>query len=506
MSEQIGTGQSGRFNRRAVKVVEAQQRVLAAADGLRCGSELVPLRECGGRRLAQTLHASSDWPPFARSGLDGYAVRAADVAQASPEQPATLRVVDSVAAGGIALANVEAGTAARIMTGAAVPAGADAVVMLEQTAEAILADGSAAVLIKHAGRPGQNIAPQGEEFRLGSVLAPAGTLVRPGHVALLGTFGYADVPVQRRPRVAVYATGSELLPVAAPLAPGRIRDSNSWMVAAMIEQSGAEPILCGTLPDDPDAIAASLARVWDDADLIVTTGGVSVGDFDVMADILRSIKNGGWTSVERGQNRIDESKRKPPEDNIQLNGTHSANSNKQDDYQNTGTYADEHVVHQNTGTYADEHAVHQNTGTFPSIQRTSRVLFDRVAMRPGSPTSAAVLEGKLLFALSGNPGACFVGFELFVRPALLRIQGIREALPKVVNAQLLTAVDKPCPHDRYVRTRLLYQPDGRIGADPLAFSKSSMMASIAESDGLAVIPSGSCGAGKGEMVEVLLLP
>lgn len=432
-----GTEQLSRFNRRAVKVDEAQQRVLAAADGLRCGSELVPLPLSGGRRLAQTMFASSDWPPFARSGLDGYAVRAADVAQASPEQPVTLRVVDSVAAGRLALAAVEMGTAVRIMTGAAVPEGADAVVMLEQTAEAILADGSAAVLIKRAGLPGQNIAPQGEEFRLGSALAQPGTLVRPGHIALLGTFGYAVVPVHKRPRVAVFATGSELLPVEASLAPGQIRDSNSSMVAAMIEQSGAVPILCGTLPDEVDAVAAALARVWDEADLIVTTGGVSVGDYDVMSDIFRSINKGSWPS--------------------------------------------------------DRHDL-------------SKVLFDRVAMRPGSPTSAAVINGKLLFALSGNPGACFVGFELFVRPALLRLQGVEEALPRTITAQLHSNIDKPSPHDRFVRTRLLHQPDGRLLADPLAFSKSSMMASIADADGLAVIPSGSKGAEAGEMIKVILLP
>ncbi|CAM4380668.1 molybdopterin molybdotransferase MoeA [Paenibacillus alkaliterrae] len=461
----------GRFNRRAVKVGEAQQRVLAAADEQRLGSELVPLRASGGRRLAQTLHATSDWPPFARSGLDGYAVRAADVAHATPEQPATLRVVDSVAAGGLALAAVEAGTAVRIMTGAAVPAGADAVVMLEQTADAILADGSAAVLIKRAGLPGQNIAPQGEEFRLGGALALPGTVVRPGHVALLGTFGYADVPVHKQPRVAVFATGSELLPVEASLAPGQIRDSNSCMVAAMAEQSGAVPILCGTLPDDPNAVAAALARVWESADLIITTGGVSVGDFDVMSVIFRTIKNGSWASM-----------RQAASGDLPLS---------------TDSYSDDEL-HSQTDKVATPIQLGKEAG--------SRLLFDRVAMRPGSPTSAAVLEGKLLFALSGNPGACFVGFELFVRPALLRMQGASDALPRTVTAQLLTPIDKPSPHDRFVRTRLLSQPDGRLSADPLAFSKSSMTASIADADGLAVIPAGAKGADAGDRIEVILIP
>ncbi|WP_424769385.1 molybdopterin molybdotransferase MoeA [Paenibacillus sp. sgz302251] len=465
-----GKERHSRFNRRAVKVDEAQRRVLAAADELRCGIELVPLRESGGRRLAQSLHATSDWPPFARSGLDGYAVRAADIAAASPASPAALRVIDSIAAGGLALATVEKGTAARIMTGAAVPAGADAVVMLEQTAEAVLADGSAAVLIKHAGRSGQNIAPQGEEFRLGGVWGVPGTVVRPGHVALLGTFGYAEVPVLARPRAAVFATGSELLPVAASLAQGRIRDSNSWMVAAMLEQSGAVPMLCGTLPDDPAEVASAISRVLDDTDLIITTGGVSVGDFDVMSDIIRTIKSEGWSSRKH------------------------ASVCEQSSY--TGSSAEERQWPK--ADRADEEA---SKGSAPS-----QVLFDRVAMRPGSPTSAAVVEGKLLFALSGNPGACFVGFELFVRPALLRMQGVEAARPRTVHAQLLHAIDKPSPHDRFVRTRLLYETDGRIYADPLAFTKSSMMASIADAEGLAVIPSGPDGAAAGDIIEVILVP
>lgn len=428
----VGGGESAsRFNRVAVKVAEAQQRVLAAADGLRLGSELVPLRESGGRRLAQPIAATSDWPPFARSGLDGYAVRAADIADATPEQPAVLRVVDTVAAGGLARAAVEQGTAVRIMTGAAVPVGADAVVMLEQTAEAMLACGSAAVLIKRAAAAGQHIAPQGEEFRLGGALAGPGTLVRPGHVALLGTFGYAEVPVRKRPRIAVFATGSELLPVEAALAAGQIRDSNSGMIAAMAEQSGAVPIMCGSLPDKLDAVREAITKAAIEADLIVTTGGVSVGDFDVMSELLRSVK-------------------------------HECSSDQ--------------------------------------------LLFDRVAMRPGSPTSAALIDSKLLIALSGNPGACFVGFELFVRPVLLRLQGAEQALPRTVKAELLTSVEKPSPHTRYVRTKLLYDPEGRLLADPLAFSKSSMMASIADAEGLAVIPSGSRGAEAGELIDVILIP
>ncbi|GBG06655.1 putative molybdopterin molybdenumtransferase MoeA, partial [Paenibacillus agaridevorans] len=264
----------------------------------------------------------------------------------------------------------------------------------------------------------------------------------PGHAALLGTFGYADVPVYRRPRVAIFATGSELMPVEAPAAPGRIRDSNSAMVAWMAEQSGAVPWLCGTLPDDRAAVEEALHRAAEEADLIITTGGVSVGDYDVMACLLRELGAAGT-----------------------------------------------HVY----GAGADE-------------VRESGLLFNKVAMRPGSPTSAAIYEGKLLLCLSGNPGACFVGFELFAHPALLAMQGCTSPLPRKITAKLALSVSKGSPHIRFVRSRLRYGDDGIIYADPLAFSKSSMMASIADAEGLVIIPAGPQGLEAGEWAQVMLLP
>ncbi|UVI33564.1 molybdopterin molybdotransferase MoeA [Paenibacillus spongiae] len=242
------------------------------------------------------------------------------------------------------------------------------------------------------------------------------------------------MPVYARPRVAVLATGAELQPVEAPLAPGCIRDSNSAMVAALIEQCGGQPILLGRLEDEPAAVSAALADAMRHADVIVTTGGVSVGDYDVMAAIMRGI----------GEDRSEAHANKP--------------------------------------------------------------LFDKVSMRPGSPTSAAVMNGKLLFALSGNPGACFVGFELFVRPALQRLQGVEAeaSLPVQVTAKLAADFDKGSPHERFVRTRL-YVDGGVLHADPLAFGKSSMMASIPDADGLIRIPAGASGAASGTLVEVILL-
>ncbi|SEO90366.1 molybdopterin molybdotransferase [Paenibacillus sp. OV219] len=453
-----------RFSRRAVKVDEAIRLVVEAAEVGR--HEHVPLWEAYGRYLAEPLVATTDWPPFARSGLDGFAVRSADTALASPSEPVTLRVVDTARAGELASAAVEPGTAVRIMTGGAVPLGADAVVMLEQTADALI-DGRPAVCVKRATEPGQNIAPLGEEFRRGSMLAEPGTKLRPGHVALLGTFGCADVPVFARPRVAVLATGTELLPVEAPLEPGRIRDSNSAMIAALVQQNGGVPLLLGRVPDEPEAAARAIAAALALSDIIITTGGVSVGDYDVMASLLAGLPAAG-TGTEAGQAPAASEPSAP------------------------------------AATSAPTTAAAPSTSA--ELPPGSRLLFNKAAMRPGSPTSAAVVGGKLLLALSGNPGACFVGFELFARPALRRLQGVAaaEALPKQATAKLAAGFAKGSPHERFVRARL-YTERGVLYADPLAFGKSSMMASIPDADCLIRLKPGSIGAESGAIVDVILL-
>ncbi|WP_127533369.1 molybdopterin molybdotransferase MoeA [Paenibacillus kobensis] len=455
-----------RFRRRSVKVAEAQSRIMETVEAWmerKARMDMVPLHRSGGRRAARRMHATCDWPPFDRSGVDGFAVRAEEVAGAAPDCPAVLRIAGTVAAGDAPEALMP-GTAMRIMTGAMIPEQADAVVMLEQTvdAEAGAASGiefsrragsadDGYVRIKQPAQTGQHIAPRGEELQKGAPLIERGELIRPGHVALLGTFGYTEVPVCARPRIAIFATGSELLPVGQPLRPGQIRDSNSAMLAAMVEQSGGEAEMYGSLPDELPAVREALREAWDTADIIVTTGGVSVGDYDVMAELMRS------------------------------------------------------VLRRDTARGLRESGGDEELHRIDAADGEDELLFNRVSMRPGSPTSAARIGGKLLFALSGNPGACFVGFELFVRPALLALQGESKPLPRVVQARLASGFDKGSPHDRYVRVSLRDSQGYRI-AEPLGFAKSSMMVSIPAADGLALIPSGSAGAAAGETVDILLIP
>ncbi|MBB3114709.1 molybdopterin molybdotransferase [Paenibacillus phyllosphaerae] len=446
----------GRFNRRAILVAEAQRRIL---EGLEAGKvEVVPLAQARGRLLGKRLTATCDWPPFVRSGLDGYAVRSIDTVGAAPDAPVTLEVIGHIAAGEVANEAIRPGTAMRIMTGAAVPEGADAVIMLEQTQEASEGEHHLVKLKRDAGA-GQNATPIGVEYKAGSVVAEAGTVLRSGHIALLATFGYAEVPVYAKPKVAILPTGLELLPVHAPLRPGQIRDSNSGMLVALIEEAGGIPLLHPRLCDDPQMVMQAITEASEEADIILTTGGVSVGDYDVMAAIMRDIRarSGGYKADEANLSR--------------------------------------------TGQAGNEQEPTQITDREGNV-----LLFDKVAMRPGSPTSAALMNGKLLLALSGNPAACFVGFELFGRPAMKRLQGTERiaSLPRQTTARLKSGFDKGSPHERFVRTRL-YVEEAQQFADPLAFNKSSMMASLPESDGLIRIPAGPCGAEAGALVDVIVL-
>jgi molybdenum cofactor synthesis domain-containing protein len=262
-----------------IPLEEARRRVLEGVTPL--PTEVVGLEEAAGRVLARPVTSSLTVPPWDNSAMDGFAVLAEDVAAATAEVPAVLRVLGEVPAGGAPDLAVEPGTALRIMTGAMVPAGADAVVPVEETDAA---PGQAAlpaeVAIRVAARPGANIRRAGSDVRPGALLLPAGAAVGPAAVALLGATGNATVEVHRRPRVAVLSTGDELVPVGEPLGPARIHDSNGPALAAQARAAGAEVRRLGIARDAlPDLLALLREAVaW--ADVVVLSGGVSVGAHD----------------------------------------------------------------------------------------------------------------------------------------------------------------------------------------------------------------------------------
>ncbi len=262
--------------RPVLSVEEALERILATVRVLK--PERVPLLEAAGRVLAEEITADRDIPPLTNSAMDGYAVRGADVAQT----PARLRVVGQVAAGHMSRVQVEPGTAVRIMTGAPLPAGADTVVRFEDTRL-----DSDWVEILQTPPTGANVRLAGEDVRAGQVVLQPGQALRPQEIGQLAAVGQTDVAVVRRPRVAVLATGDEVVPPDQTPGPGQIRDANSYTVAAQVQAFGGVPLLLEVAHDEETLVRRGMREALaQSADLIITSGGVSVGDFDLVKQVL----------------------------------------------------------------------------------------------------------------------------------------------------------------------------------------------------------------------------
>ncbi|WP_406946089.1 gephyrin-like molybdotransferase Glp [Halobacillus sp. SY10] len=385
-------------------------------------SEAVPLEKSDGRRLAEDLLATHPVPPFNKSPYDGFALRSEDTKDLSRENPGGFRVTETIGAGQLASKPVEKGEAVRIMTGAEIPEGADCVAMFEicQTYEE---QGISYMTLKRSMDQDQNIIGKGSETEEGTVLVEAGTRINPGVKALLATFGYPEVKVYRKPKIGVFATGTELLDVDEPLQPGKIRNSNAPMILSQIERAGADGHFLGKLVDDFDACFRAVSRSLN-YDLLITTGGVSVGDYDLMPDI----------------------------------------------YEKLG----------------------------------AQVLFNKVAMRPGSVTTVAELDGQLLYGLSGNPSACYVGFELFTYPIIQKLLGNPEPFHTRIKATLGEDFPKPNPFARFVRGKIHYE-EGKVMVSPAGMDKSNVVTSLAGTNAFLVLPGGTRGFKKGDAVEAILL-
>lgn len=403
--------------RKPIQVAEAVERVMAQARFL--GTETIPLEHTYGRILAEPIIAKHDVPPFDRSAYDGFAVRSVDTTGASGESRIPFTVIGEIGAGQVARRSIGENQAYRIMTGALVPENADAIVMLEQTVES-----EEGFTLRKPFNSGENISVQGEDAKEGEVLIPEGAFIHPGTVALLATFGYAEVKVAKRPVVGILSTGTELLRVDEELVPGKIRNSNGPMVVAQLGRMGIESKSYGMEADDLEACMQTVEKALAETDILLTTGGVSVGDYDYLP------------------------------------------------------------------------AIYERLG--------AEVLFNKVAMRPGSVTTVAVLGEKLLFGLSGNPSACFTGFELFMRPAILRMMGAEKPYLPHMRAVLGEDFTKPNPFTRFIRASWEMTEAGPI-AVPAGFNKSSAVSSIARGNCIIVLPSGTRGFTKGMEVDILLL-
>ena len=277
-----------------LSVKEAQDRILAVFTSVH--TEHIPLANCAGRILGEDIHAPDDLPPFDNSSMDGFAVRAADVQGASETSPVRLDIVADIPAGSPTDVTVQPGQAARIMTGAPLPAGADAVVPVEDTDFAPNLTSAlpvtpvpTQVMIYHGARAGSSIRLRGQDVRAGQTLLRKGRKLLPQDVGMLAAVGLAEVCVFRKPRVGLFSSGDELVQPGQPLGPGQIYDSNGFVLAAMLERAGAQVIGLGTAQDDPKQIEAVLeGALRQEVDLIVTSAGVSVGAFDFVRQVIEA--------------------------------------------------------------------------------------------------------------------------------------------------------------------------------------------------------------------------
>ena len=266
---------------RMLTVEEAQEIVLDSVSV--SGTERVPLSESQGRVLAEDVAPKFDVPPHDNSSVDGYAVRAADTAGASTESPRRLEVLEEIPAGTVPGETVGTGSTSRIMTGAILPEGADAVVMVEHTRQ-----GDGGVEILEAVASGQNVRYRGEDVKKGRNVLFGGAEIGPGEIGLLAAFQRSQVSVRRRPDVAILSTGDEVVEIDEALVPGKIVNSNSYSLAALVRECDARPVNLGIARDSESAIADAIQSAVN-ADVILSTGGVSVGDYDYVKKVLEDL-------------------------------------------------------------------------------------------------------------------------------------------------------------------------------------------------------------------------
>jgi molybdopterin molybdotransferase len=389
-------------------IEEALQQILSHVRPLPV--EAVALASAAGRVLGEDARAVVDLPPFASSAMDGFAVRAADT-------PGTLPVVARIAAGKPATRALEAGEAMTIATGGVVPPGADAVAPVEVV---VHRDNSIEV---PKVEPGAHVRPRAGDLTAGDVVVHAGAVVRAAELGALAAAGLGEVVCARRPRAAVVSTGTELRPPGEHLEPGQIYEANGVMLAAALASAGAVVLPPTFATDDEQAHRAVLERGLA-ADVLVTSGGVSVGPHDLVRQIEAEL---GVTEV-----------------------------------------------------------------------------FWKVAVKPGKPISFGVRDGTLVFGLPGNPVSSLVCFELFVRPALLALQGAGEPGPVFAPGELTAAVRRNPERDEFLRARL--RVDGaRVLLEPVTGQESHMIARAAAADALVLAPRGDGELAAGTSVRYLSL-
>jgi molybdopterin molybdotransferase len=407
-----------------LSVAEARSRILQHFKSLE--TETVALEASVRRVLGADVVAHHDLPPFDNSSMDGYAVRHWEVAAAGPGHEVRLPVIMDIPAGSGLPGPLEPGTTARIMTGAPMPPGADAVVPVEETddhRDRVAGPPPPMVSIRRAATAGQNVRPVGQDVRAGQVVVQAGTVIGPAVLGVLAALGQTRVTVYRRPRVAIFSTGDELRRVDEPLGPGQIRDVNGHTLAAAAEAYGAQVQRLGIARDQLEAVQATLAAAAaQGADLILSSAGVSVGAYDVVK---------------------------------------------------------------------------------AAVEAAGSLDFWRVRMRPGKPLAFGYAHGVPFFGLPGNPVSALMTFEVFVRPALLKLAGRRGWDKLSITAALLEPM-RSDGRESYLRVIVTRQGEAYV-ARPAGDQGSAVLSSLVRANGLLILPEGVMEAKAGERFTVWLV-
>ena len=365
----------------------------------------LPLEECAGRVLAQTLTAAENIPPFDRSPYDGYALRAADTENASVEQPVCLQIVEEIPAGAVPNKPLATGQAAKILTGAPIPEGADAVVMFEVTQY-----DEKTVRLFSPVQSGSNIVRAGEDVRKGQLLAEGGTVIDAGLAGTLASQGISVPQVFRKPRIGLICTGNEVIDVDSPLETGKIYNSSRYILSAALKRLGCETEYLGLAGDCARDIAACIDRALERCDAVLLTGGVSAGDYDLTPEAMER------SCVE--------------------------------------------------------------------------ILVRGVDMKPGMACAYGVKDGKLVCGLSGNPAAAATNFYAVVLPALNRLCGKKDVLPKELTVTLAESYPKKSHTTRFLRGSLELS-DGTVKLRLPQSQGNVVVSSMIGSNVIAVVPAGS---------------
>ncbi|HEX77936.1 MAG TPA: molybdopterin molybdotransferase MoeA [Dehalococcoidia bacterium] len=411
-----------------ISVEEALERVLNCVHVLE--AEEKPILEALGQVLAEDVHSPVDVPPLDNAAMDGYAVRAEDTLGATPTSPRVLKVVAEAAAGTVVEHRLEPGEAIRIMTGAPLPPGATAVIPFEDTDEMKRQSPIAEIGIHRSADGGLNIRRAGEDITKGSLVLRKGTVLRPQEIGVLASLGRGRVQVVRRPRVAILATGDELIDVGQPPAPGKIYDSNTYTIACQVRRAGGIPRILGIAPDREERLVAKV-REGLEADMLLTSGGVSLGDYDMVKGVLA---------------------------------------------------------------------------------KEGEIAFWTVRMKPGKPLafgSFAVGEGDRLrrvphLGFPGNPVSSMISFELFARPAILKMMGKTTLSKPTVTAILEDRVINSDRRRIFARVNV-ERRQGQYFARLTGPQGSGILTSMAWANGLAIIPEDVAEAKPGDTVQVIML-